>query len=257
MIFGVRPEGSPQTEYGWGFLAALNLNGGGYQILEESAELDESIALSADGQSIVYQVQGNLVRYEWDGGRELINPSEIEWTPLQETYYLTSPAWSPDGTQIAWMALLQFDQETAYWSVGIADLNSQVGRFLHLYQPKGTDVPPPAPSWSPDGNWIAILDGQWQYGEGSGRPLNVPVPLYVISTVETGEEYALYDDTISRRPQQWHVAWSPDGRWLAFSPHSNDYAAVWLAEVGTWQVYRVPLAGEEGATVEGWLAITP
>jgi hypothetical protein len=257
VLFRVRPEGSPYTEYGAGFLAALDVDGSGYQILDETAELEGSIALSPDGQSVVYNLDlvATSVQYHWGGEKETILTSEFQWLPPQELRSLHSPAWSPAGTKIAWVAFLGIGGRGGRWGLVTLDLESRIAQLLFSFSLGGTDMPPPAPVWSSDGQWLALQQGV--FWDEEGELLAEPPGLWMVRTDGSGETIVLEIDSQNERPNWWNVAWSPDGRWLAFTPEPNEEPAVWLAEVGTWQVYRVPLPGGEGVSVRDWLSVAP
>jgi serine/threonine protein kinase len=100
-----------------------------------------------------------------------------------------APAVSPDGTLICFT--IRRKGQTSL------QLMSAEGANVRSLAP-GLDVRD-APSWSPDGKWVAIAADQ---GEGS-RLFKVPVD---------GGPPVRLSDTLSRSP-----VWSPDGRYLAYS----------------------------------------
>jgi Tol biopolymer transport system component len=255
ILFIVTPEN--QNFHLYGFLATYNIDNGNYQIIDnESSLLSGFLALSPDGQAILYDA--NFPRlYRWEIESEIIDTTSWQIEPPQETLYLSSPAWSPDGSDVAWMAYLG-NEETEYgqlarWGILIFDSETNVAHIAHTFLAGGTDVLPSPPSWSTDGQWIAIRESISQHNDGSFWSGD---ELWLVAADGSGEKVGL-DIDVEQDLWYWNVAWSPDGRWLAFTPDRNEESAVWLAEVGTWQVYRVPLPGDEGVTVRDWLAVTP
>jgi len=121
-----------------------------------------------------------------------------------------SPLWSPDGSRLIYTSNRigppqMFNVATA--GVGEAEpfLPSQYG-----------DV---AESWSPDGRFVVFRRAPV---EGVGD-----VTLWVLPLFGEKKPYPLFEASHS---QQWDAAFSPDGKWLAYT--SN--------ESGVWQAYVVP-----------------
>jgi Tol biopolymer transport system component len=256
IILQVRPEGSPLMVHGLGYIAALDLNSNGYQVLDDALELSANITLSPDGQSIAYHNDGPRF-YHWGIGIENIDTTSWQIEPPQERPYLSSATWSPDGSSVAWMASLGL-VETEYgqlvrWGILIFDSETNVAHIVHTFLAGGTDVAPSPPSWNTDGQWVAIRESISQHSDGS---FWTGLELWLVAADGSGEKIGL-DIGVEHFIRYWSVAWSPDGRWLAFAPEPNEEPAVWLAEVGTWQVYRIPLPGNEGVTVRDWLAVSP
>lgn len=163
----------------------------------------------------------------------------------------SSPAWSPDGEQIAFISQKQEDKQTdlllvaasggsefipltsdaaverfPVWSpdssrlafMSTSDENSDIA----LIGADGTDSTPLAateadelfPAWSPDGSQIAYLV---ENEEGAFS--------LALTNVATGEATALtLNIPVFARPadDNPHVVWSPDGQWLAFMGMSGD-----------------------------------
>jgi Tol biopolymer transport system component len=76
---------------------------------------------------------------------------------------------------------------------------------------------PSAPSWSPDGQWLALGDSSPSDNAG----------LWVARANDPLEEYHL---GLGGNP-----VWSPDGQWLVFQGFRQDgLPAYMLVEVGVW-----------------------
>ncbi len=106
------------------------------------------------------------------------------------------PVWSPDGERIAYVSWLDGDAEI--YTVGLdgSDLRN-------LTRSSGWDV---SPSWSPDGSQIAFFSDRDRYRE-----------LYLMDS-DGGNLRMLTDDNSPENAQAAGApAWSPDGRWLAYS----------------------------------------
>ncbi|CAL9386645.1 Tol-Pal system protein TolB [Actinosynnema sp. ALI-1.44] len=121
----------------------------------------------------------------------------------------TDPAYSPDGTRLAWT------QRADGGVVKVADADGSNQRTL-----RGED-----PTWSPDGTRLAVTDG----GE------------VVVLRVADGVELARipFPDHLDGRDHS--PAWSPDGRTIAFS---RDTEAVEISQVHPRSVSgSTPLGG--------------
>jgi tricorn protease len=105
-----------------------------------------------------------------------------------------SPAWSPDGNQLAWLS----DASGEYQLI--------IGDPLGVNQPRMVMLPSNAffssPSWSPDGTQILLQDSRrnlWTIEVGSGKA----------TKIDTDE----YPDP----GRGFESVWSPDSKWIAYS----------------------------------------
>jgi Tol biopolymer transport system component len=155
----------------------------------------------------------------------LARPTGRDLHRIPRTRSAEAPTWSPDGRSIAFFAGAQLDAVPPDGS----------GRKL-LARADGTD-----PAWSPDGRSIAFT--AWHQSEHTGIDL---------FGVRTGLISPLTDNGGGQ------VAWSRDGRWLAYAedrsevsgPYDEDFATILIIRVADRHVGFVkatyapfPLAG--------------
>jgi tricorn protease len=105
-----------------------------------------------------------------------------------------SPAWSPDGTQLAWL------------SDASGEYQLMVGDQLGGATPRAIALPAPAfysaLSWAPNGKTVSLQDNHlnlWSIDVASGKA----------SKIDT--------DPFNTPGRSFDAAWSPDSRWLAYT----------------------------------------
>jgi dipeptidyl aminopeptidase/acylaminoacyl peptidase len=239
VLFCSRPIDLEVAEGTSGFLASVGLDGSGYRVLDDRISNSAWPAPSPDGRTIAYGFGEWAWLYRWDAGPERFDPAAYGLTGSKGVR-IGSPAWSPDGKRLAWVTGGGLGSD---WRIGIGtvDLEARTGQFLHPYEPIGRGGWPPAPTWSPDGKWLAFTTSAWDRREDG---------LWVIRADGLQEEEFHFG------VQGTCSAWSPDGERFAFShPLANGKSVVWMAQAGTWEMQQVDLP--DGAQVVAWLPPMP
>ena len=159
----------------------------------------QSVGISPTGVRVVVEARGDVFTIPTERG----DVRNLTGTPgVAERY----PAWSPDGSKIAWLS----DASGEYELV----ITDQAGRGEPRTVSLGDATFYYHPTWSPDGARIAYTDKRlrlWVLDVDSGRP----------TLVDT--------DTYDKPPRSLDPSWSPDGRWLAYTKRlPNHLRAVFL-----------------------------
>lgn len=215
-----------------GFLTTVRLDGSGHEILDEEESSYSPFAPSPDGQTIAYDRAGTPWLYHWDTGPAPLRPEEFGLSDLIDPSFV-SPAWSPDGKQLAWVV---FNSPVGKLSIGVFDLVLRTARLLHPYEPAGFDGIVPGPVWSPDGRWLSFFAPAKKDDERG---------MWVV------ESNGLEGRNVCTGCYSWNSGvWSPDSRSLAYIGSSGQ---IWVIEVRTWAASPVKLAA--GVELVSWVEV--
>lgn len=134
-------------------------------------------------------------------------------TVVSSSEPIISPAWSPDGTRIAYVS---FEKKKPI--IFIQSLTT--GQRITLANFKGNNS---APAWSPDGTKLAIVLSHSANSQ-----------LYTINADGTGLKQITRSSAIDTEPH-----WSPDGKWIYFTSDRG----------GNPQIYKVSSLGGEAQRI--------
>jgi tol-pal system beta propeller repeat protein TolB len=126
---------------------------------------------------------------------------------------LISPAWSPDGRQLAYVSF-EADRLAIYVQEVVTDQRRQVAAFPGINS---------APAWSPNGKQLALTLSK------DGNP-----DIYILDLAKESTRRITNNPAIDTEP-----AWSPDGRSLVFTSDRG----------GRPQIYRLDLSGGEAQRI--------
>ena len=232
-------EDPPAMSYGWPTLA--NLDGSEYQVISEDM-MASLPAPGPDGLTVAFDQGLTGWLYRLGGELQPFDAASFG-LPAGPEFHMGSPAWSPDGTRLAWWVSGNVvSPDSIHRALVIFDLPSQSYTLLHSHQPVGGSGGwLPAPVWSPEGQWLAYIT----MGEGA------KATLYAGRSDGT-QEYNLGDST--------NPVWSPDSTRLiytAWPPVNDSYLSAMtmvleIASGNTIQLTDFP----QGSTPNAWLAVT-
>jgi TolB protein len=135
---------------------------------------------------------------------------------------LMSPAWSPDGTRLAYVSF-ESGAPVIYVQDVMTGAREAVSRYNGLNG---------APAWSPDGRKLALVLSK----DGSPN-------IYVLDLSSRGLQQLTRNFAINTEP-----LWSPDGRFLYFTSDRGGKPQIYRAALaGGGQAERVTFAGEYNA----------
>ena len=136
--------GEPTSEGGWP-LMVMNADGSNPRQLGAARYVPGHVAWSPDGRRLLAETyaQSHLVSVDASTGAQLgdLTPTGHNW----------APAWSPDGTRIAWVS-----QQGGRPEIWVMNADGTAPHALPRVIPETGGFGDGEPSWSPDGERIAF-----------------------------------------------------------------------------------------------------
>ena len=170
--------------------------------------------LSPKGERAVFEYRGEIVTLPGKKGSQ----RNLTSTPGAHE---RDPAWSPDGSRIAYFSDASGEYELVVRSQSDGsttryDLGAKGGSGFY----EGT-------TWSPDGRHVSFLDNSWS--------------LWVLTLESGAMERIAQDPFFGPAPvRALESSWSPDSRWLAYS-HNTDanISTIWVYDTRTGERSRI------------------
>ncbi len=177
-------------------------------------------ALSPDGLTVAYSAAPLDDPDDSDLFIQLLaGGAPLRLSPTTQAEF--SPAWSPDGTQIAFLRSLDGQRQEIRVVSALGGVDRLIGETR---TPRARDIDKPAPhlDWSPDGEALAIVDQIDDAG-----------PFFISAiNIASGEKRRLTNPP-NNIQGDFCPRISPDGRRLAFARYRNDGVSdVMAAELG-------------------------
>ena len=182
-------------------------------------------AVSPDGRKIAFSVADPASGEDWD--IYVINVDGTGLTNLTNDPAFDGwrPAWSPDGTKVAFFSDRSGDEE-----IWITDADGTGA--VNLTNSPGSDS---APTWSPDGAQIAFVSSR----QGDRD-------IYVMNTDGSNQTPL----TVEPANDDW-PAWSPDGSKIAFDSFRDGSRQIYIMDADGTNVVRFTNT-PEGGSAPGW-----
>ena len=225
------PDGS-ELVFEYGAIYAVSTDGSSLKtVARKKGDFGVKLSpdISHDGSRLAYITydQPSFMSHLRPVGNLVIEVSNIDGSSRRKLEGVSgrdslSPAWSPDGSRIAFVSPSRgYGEECCHYLYSMAadgtDVRQELRFSLATIQPPGEWSPPRflpvtthPPAWSPDGKRLAFIGKEWQ--SENYRDIR-----YAAFTVASG------GSALTRVGETWtRPVWSPDGGRLALLKTNED-----------------------------------
>ena len=201
---------------GYTEVGLLRADGSAFRHLTSCENICDEPDFSPDGQWLAferkygpdYDWEIHIVRLDGEGERSL-GKGRL-------------PAWSPDGSRIAFETLDNKGNEQIWW------MDANGGKREQL---TWDDHPNRSPNWSPDGRSLVMMSkigGHWQI---------------VIFDLNSRGQTQITSGSVDKR----FPVWSPDGQWITFNTlKSGSPDQIWIIKADGSQEVKLTDSGQNG-----------
>lgn len=178
---------------------------------EDVAGMIRNAALSPTGRRAAFEARGDI--YTLPAGDE----GDVRNLTRSDGTHDRDPVWAPDGTRLAWL------------SDAGGEYRLMVGDQAGIDEPREIPLPGTSfysePAWSPDGDHLLLR----------GNHLG----LWVVE-LASGDVTKIDTDTYDDPGRGFDAAWSPDGRWVAYSKSLDSHQrAIFLYSTEEGETHRI------------------
>ena len=203
------------------------------RVRDKLSKLIESVVINDEGAGVEATENSTRIAVsvldQEHGGIYVLNAggSEKEKQRLTKGNFDILPRWSPDGKQIAFLAMRKQDHELAaehdlafHWFLYVMDADGQNPRRV-TKTPVGMIF-----QWSPDGTRF-VFQSSWEDVNNKAKDGTVSSAIYVMRSDGTQQKRVTFGENNDSFP-----SWSPDGKQIAFcsNRHGNNDIFVMNAE---------------------------
>ena len=177
----------------------------------DNSDPDLLLVSTRDGDYAIYTASTS------GGDERRLTDADVDPSTPQGLFFQTEPAWSPDGSTIAFVSKRSGNSDL--YAMGADGSGTR-----RLTSTKGDEA---RPSWAPDGQRIVFARGS-------------PGRLFVMGADGVGAHRVT-----DRLAEETEPAWSPDGRWIAYSQRNpgTSIRELWLVRPDGSQQRRLTKLG--------------